>query len=406
MRASRIDVLPLELRRKWAAARVWAAHTVPYLATALLALEPVVVEDESLDLQRFPTDLGWHVHISPNVLAASDVREVGCWLVHQVSHLLRDHPARYPGHKVYETGAVYSGLHPDQQRWNAATDAEINDDLAELPAQALTPEQLSLPGGGIAEQYWRTLVATDDQLAGDCGSGCDGQPRVWNCGWDGLSELGRKLTARDTAGRIRERNRNRDDIPAGWRRWAEDVLEPSVNWRRQLAALLRRGIADVAGRVDFSYRRPSRRAPSMPGVILPSLRQPLPAVTMVVDTSGSMSDTMLAQALGEVAGVLRALGIGRRRLRVIACDAEAYGVQNLKTIGDVELAGGGGSDIRTGFALAARTRPDLIVALTDGHTPWPENPPVRTRVVVGLLDPTGQVPPWAESVLVGERAVE
>ena len=48
---------------------------------------------------------------------------------------------------------------------------------------------------------------------------------------------------------------------------------------------------------------------------------------VVVDTSGSMSDGMLGQALGEVRGVLRSLGVARRDLRIICCDAEAYEAQ-------------------------------------------------------------------------------
>ena len=39
-----LDLLGTAPRRAWAAARVWAAHQVPYMASALLALDPVVVE--------------------------------------------------------------------------------------------------------------------------------------------------------------------------------------------------------------------------------------------------------------------------------------------------------------------------------------------------------------------------
>jgi hypothetical protein len=59
-----------------------------------------------------------------------------------------------------------------------------------------------------------------------------------------------------------------------------------------------------------------------------------------------------------------------------------------------------------GLAAAAelRPRPDVIVVLTDGYTPWPARPPAGTRVVVGLLDPGGSVPSWAPHVLVGRMA--
>ena len=55
---------------------------------------------------------------------------------------------------------------------------------------------------------------------------------------------------------------------------------------------------------------------------------------------------------------------------------------------DIELIGGGGTDQREGIgaALALRPRPDLILVLTDGQTPWPDRrPPVP--VVIALVEP-------------------
>jgi hypothetical protein len=336
-----------------------------------------------------------------------------------------------------------------------ASDAEINDDLhageLAVPAEAVTPDRLFLPDGWTAEQYWdalgggmpgaltgggpnhrspaagdradmaaadEVLAAWDDQDGGvpaggipadavDCGSGCDGQRRPWDCGRPGLSELGQRMLDRDVARRIKEHQKRRGDVPEGWQRWADDVLSPVVNWRRQLAAAVRRGVADVAGRVDFTYRRPSRRAAATPDVVLPSLRQPLPQVAMVLDTSGSMSDGMLAQALGEVGGVLRSLGLGRRNLRVICCDAQAYGHQRVLDAREVRLLGGGGTDMGAGLTAAAglRPRPDLVIVLTDGHTPWPRRAPDGMRVVVGLMDADGHTPDWATTVLVDADAM-
>ena len=338
---------------------MWAAHEAPYLASALLALDPVVIdtspEDAPVDLRAFPVDRSWHLYIDPEVLAGVEVPELGFWMLHQVSHLLREHAARYPGRPTpsgEDVGPLGSRT-AEQRRWHVAGDAEINDDLftanLQLPEGGIHPAQLALPEGWTAEQYWDALDQGEDSNTGsgtlasdppgrrrragqggesaeghDCGSGCDGQDRGWDCGKPGLTAVAARLVARNTARQIREHTRQRGDTPAGWQRWADDVLEPSVNWRRRLAAHVRRGAADIAGRVDFSYRRPSRRASAVPDVVLPSLRQPLPRVALVIDTSGSMSDSMLGQALGEVTGVLRSLGVARQNLRVIACDALAH----------------------------------------------------------------------------------
>jgi predicted metal-dependent peptidase len=158
--------------------------------------------------------------------------------------------------------------------------------------------------------------------------------------------------------------------------------------------------------VDFTYRRPSRRAAAMPDVILPSLRQPLPTVAVVIDTSGSMSDEMLAQVLGEVGGLLNSLGVARNRLHVVCCDAEAYAAQRVLNAHEVRLLGGGGTDMGVGLAAAAelKPRPDLILVLTDGFTPWPQRPP-KAKVVVGLMDRGGSVPDWATSVPIDPETV-
>lgn len=415
----RFDDLPADSRRTWAASRVWAAHQAPYLATALLALVPVVVDQSDdppetrFDLSAFPADERWHVYLDPEALAEVEVGTLGFWLLHQATHLLRQHAPRFgslDGADADHRPPLH-GRSPAQVRWNLGTDAEIDDDLragevdpSRLDDRAVTPAQLGLPDNALAEEYWADLASRQNlpEDAVDCGSGCDGCDRPWDCGRPGLSELESKLLGRDVARRIREHSRTRGDVPAGWQRWADDLLEPVVDWRRALAVAVRRGVADTTGRVDFTYRRPSRRATVAPGVVLPSLRQPLPHVAVVIDTSGSMSDQMLGQALGEVSGVLRSVGIGRHHLRVLCCDAEAYEAQRVLDAHDVRMVGGGGTDMGAGLAAAGelRPRPDLVVVLTDGHTPWPPTPPKGTRVVVGLMDPTGHAPGWATTIAV------
>lgn len=414
-------------RPRWVAARLWAVHQAPYLATGLLALELVVVDQsdrepaDRVDLSAFPVDPAWHVYVDPDILAVVDVPTVGFWLLHQVTHLLRHHASRVPHTRPGGDTTPLPGRTPEDVTWNVATDAEINDDLVaglvQAPESAVRPSALGLPDGWTAEEYFDALDSLDgpdpepvsgqagedgsgEGGRGDCGSGCDGRPRRWDCGRSGIGAAERRLVEADVARRIREHQQQRGDVPAGWQRWAEETLEPVVAWQRVLAAAVRRGLADVAGRVDFTYRRPSRRSSAVPGIILPSLRQPLPVVAMVIDTSGSMSDTMLGQALAEVAGVLQSVGIGRRHLRVVCCDAQAYEAQRIVDPRAVRLAGGGGTDMGAGLAAAGelRPRPDLILVITDGHTPWPNRPPPRTKVLVGLMDRSGQVPDWAATV--------
>jgi len=118
----------------------------------------------------------------------------------------------------------------------------------------------------------------------------------------------------------------------------------------------------------------------------PALRRRPPRVCVVVDTSGSVSDAELGGALLEVAAISRAVGGRRDLVTVVSCDAAAQSAHPLCRAEGITLIGGGGTDLRTGFARALRTRPapDVVVVLTDGQTPWPDTrPPCRT--VVGLF---------------------
>ena len=122
-------------------------------------------------------------------------------------------------------------------------------------------------------------------------------------------------------------------------RWAEQVLSPKVNWRKVLAAELRRAVFEVSGAVDYSYRRPSRRSAVAGNVVLPALRRPVPEVAVVCDTSGSMTDDLLAMVLAEVEGLLKALGLARQ-VRVLACDYAVAPAQRARAIRDGAAAAG------------------------------------------------------------------
>ena len=212
------------------------------------------------------------------------------------------------------------------------------------------------------------------------------------------AELLRRQVAQDVIAHSKQPG----TVPAGLLRWAVETLSPKVDWRRLLAAELRRAISEVAGAVDYSYRKPSRRSAVTGNVILPALRRPVPEVAVVCDTSGSMTEDLLAMVLAEVEGLLRSLGLARR-LRVLACDTAAAPAQRVSSARQVTLVGGGGTDMGVGIAAAAalRPRPAVCVVLTDGYTPWPSADPKGMRVVVGLLgDGAPDAPEWARSVRV------
>jgi predicted metal-dependent peptidase len=403
-----------------AAARLWAAARFPYLASGIFGAQVTAAPG----LGSVTIDERWQLRADPELVAGWTAGQFGSVLVHHVCHVLRHHSER----------AVDSAVTPDDSRmWLNAADAEINDDLVpaglELPGNPVLPRDFGAEPGRLAEEYFALLQRqapgenagnagdegdagnTTDHTTGDggpapwldCGSGADGLRRPGDQP-GGLDPWLADLLLRQVAQEILRHAKQAGTVPAGLLRWAKDVLAPRVDWRRLLAAELRRAVADVAGAADYSYRRPSRRAAAVSDVVLPALRRPVPEIAVVCDTSGSMSDDLLAMALAEVEGLLRALGLARQ-LRVIACDAAAGPAQRVSSARQVTLTGGGGTNMGAGIEAACglRPRPAVTVVLTDGYTPWPASPPKGMRVVAGLLgDDAPDAPDWTRSVRVSQ----
>ncbi|NEB42036.1 VWA-like domain-containing protein [Streptomyces sp. SID14515] len=367
------------------AARLQAARARPYLATALFALHTV----ESRRVPTMAVDRHWRCYVSPSFVARTPVEELaGVW-VHEVSHLLRDHHGR-SDRVARQRGLTGPG---ERLRMNIAADCEINDDVygdgLARPKGIIYPSTLHLPRGELMEDYlyqFRLGPRTQNLAWLDCGSGADGLEREWELGPDGAHGLSaheqdavRFRVAQGITGRP-------GNASKGWKRWAEEAFHPPQPWRDLLGAALRSAASGPGAGEDYTYGRPSRRSTGLPGVVLPSLRRRPPRVSVVIDTSGSVSDAELGSALLEVAAISRAVGGRRDLVTVLACDAATRVVHPLCQAEGIPLVGGGGTDLRTGFAKALRShpRPDAIVVLTDGQTPWPAQQPA-CRTVIGLF---------------------
>jgi predicted metal-dependent peptidase len=393
-------------------ARLRAADMAPYFMHALFAAHPLAAPG----LGTFGVDKHWRLYMDPAALTgpgAWSPGQAGAVLVHEVEHLLREHAGRatllpQPLHKL---------------AWGYAIDAEINDSLIAagipLPGDPVTPAGLGLPNGGVAEDYYAALLDRASSLSDyddggpGCGSGAGGPAlpgelpagaTVDGAAGAGLSGAEADLIRRIVAAEVLAHAKSRGTVPAGLERWAGGVLAPPVvPWSVVLRAAVRRAIADQVGRTDYTYSRPSRRRIPGLGVIRPAMRGPSVIVAVVVDTSGSMSQDDLDAALSEIAGVLAASGVARDRVTVLCCDAKASAPRKVRTVEDVRLVGGGGTDMRVGIAgaAAARPAPHVIVVLTDGYTPWPGEP-TRARLVCAVIapdEPAG-TPEWATTVHV------
>ncbi|MGQ0846759.1 MAG: vWA domain-containing protein [Sporichthyaceae bacterium] len=371
-----------------AAARLWASARMPYLSSAVFACRIVPAPE----IGTIRIDEGWTVHADPAVVATTTVENLGKLLLHLSLHVLREHADRARHHQAGEGSW-----------WNRCTDAEINDDLAVVdavpPAAPDLPENVDGVPHRLAEEYFAAEAEIERAMPRhwDCGSGADGNRRADD--ESGLSALQAQQLQAQTAASVRDAHSQKPgSVPGGLLRWAHGVLEPRIDWRRVLAAELRRACAWASGQVDHSYARPSRRAAVMHPVVVPRLVRPTPNVAVVVDTSASMDDGMLAQALAEIDGLTKRAGLRTGGVRVLAVDTKVYLTRRVTSAAQMDLAGGGGTDMGHGIeqAAALRPRPSVVVVLTDGWTPWPAAAPPGIRVVVGLIGRGAPDPPqWA-----------
>ena len=393
------------------AARVRAAYQRAYFAPALFNLIPVKTDM----IGSMAVDSRWRLYYNDEWLTGHTVEENAAVLIHEVSHLLRDHEAR-----------KHAAAVADVALWNTAADCEINDDLiAEglpLPDDPPQPGQFGLEPGENAETYYSRMMkpaqsgnmsgasqTTNHQLPTtnqDCGSGAHGERRPWELpdddgspgGLPGVDRVKAELVRRECAQKIMDRSGDAGDVPLAWRRWARIVLTPKVDYMATIRHAVRKALREsTLGRYDRTYRRPHRRQAAYGEFILASFYQPRPRPGFLIDTSSSMQDTQLARAVAELGGLTRQLGYSTEVV-VACCDAAVHDVRKVFTSAQLELYGGGGTDIGAGLRwfIDRKSGPiDLLVIVTDCQTPWPEEPPPFPVITIRVGD--GAPPPWGDT---------
>ncbi len=396
-----------DVAERLAAAKLWlvsqSAGDMPYLSTAVYALVTVPTER----VERMSTDVYWRLYVNPLWVLGADVDALAREIAHQLWHLLADHAGR----------ATDCGVDAaSRDRWKMAADLTIGEVLP-FDAGLPQPRQVHQAPNRSAEEYFRLLRArpvTKPPLGLDpdhtCGSGSDGMAREHDlppgdAEMPGLSTQAAEAIRKTVAIEFREHCTQYGSMPGEWGRWVGDILDPVVPWQQVLHAAVRRGIGWGQGQVDYTYSKISRRQQAVGAAIVPALRRPVPAVAVVVDTSGSIDDGLLAQALGEVKSVLASLAVPDSSVTVLAVDAAVHTVQQVRDVREVRLTGGGGTDMGVGIAgaLACRPAPQTVIVLTDGYTPWPTMP-VPVPVIVGVLgrrrDQLPPTPGWVQRVEV------
>ena len=398
----------MSAEQRMVTARMKSVVKHPYFASGLFAMR---VREE----KRCPTmgvDKHWRLYYNADYVNKLSLDKCVAVYLHELYHLLRGHHDRLDAR--------------NHNKFNIASDMEINDDIENLPDNCYFPKTFKLEDGQPAEWYYERLPADMDKCpncGGDMskednpggsggssgeGGGCtcqgigkDLDTSGYEAGDDGtkMDKAGGDCTKRSVAAAIKDaESKNPGSTPAGLVRWADTrVAPPKVRWENLLRKSIQSNLIKVSGCVDYTYAKPSRTHRSK-RIIFPAMVGYKCKVACVVDTSGSVNDTQLKAGMAEVFGIAKSQGI---EPVLISCDAAAHLCTNFRR---PEMIGGGGTDMGVGIAAALKAKAKICVVLTDGYTPWPSDAPRGMRVIVCMLPGDKEVkgPSWAETIYIDE----
>jgi predicted metal-dependent peptidase len=157
------------------------------------------------------------------------------------------------------------------------------------------------------------------------------------------------------------------NIPAGVKRIIQDLTEPKMNWRE----LIRQQIESTV-KSDFTWLRTSRKGWDMDAVMPGMKTQEAIDICVMIDMSGSISDSQGRDFVSEVKGIMETFE--DYRIHIGCFDTEVYNMQvftadNLEDISEYRLDGGGGTDFDCFFDYFKKEdiEPKKLVVFTDGY---------------------------------------
>lgn len=157
--------------------------------------------------------------------------------------------------------------------------------------------------------------------------------------------------------------------------------EPFIDWRRLLKEAVKYD-------VDWSYQN----AGIEDGVVTAYLEEiPRPETEIVLDTSGSIDETLLRNFLRECKNILQT-----SKVKVGCFDTKFYGFTEIKDVSDIdnlEFYGGGGTNFDAAVNAFTRRVENKII-FTDGDADMPSTPIDAIWIVFGRIEinpPGGKV---------------
>jgi len=174
-----------------------------------------------------------------------------------------------------------------------------------------------------------------------------------------------------------EINKYKGSIPGGMEAEIATVLEPEVDWRIALWKFVAKTPSDF----DEYDRRFFHR-----GLYLEGLESESINVSVCIDTSGSVSDQLLEQFLGELKGILRSYP--HVKCDLFYADYSLHGPYEIDSIeGIPKIIGRGGTSFKPFFNYIKKNNDQLnsnkaLIYLTDGFGDFPKDASAPTMWIV------------------------
>jgi len=269
----------------------------------------------------------------------------------------------------------------EPQLYNAAADYNINMTLVEQNiGKPISEDKL---GGGKICLDWKYQGKNSYEIYDDLfenrkdAKGMDVHMNEIESGEDGedgqgqsveMSEAEKKELADEIKqATIQAAQSAGQGVPDAIKRMINELIAPKMDWRDVLRTQLESSIKS-----DFTFMRPSKRSGE---VLFPGMnKDEMLNIAVALDTSGSISQTMLRDFLSEVQGIMDQYQA--YKVHIFQFDTGVYGVDEFtsddgRTMADYELKGGGGTDFDVVFNYMEQynIEPDQLVMFTDGY-PW------------------------------------
>lgn len=424
-----VELTP-DQHKKWSdtrAAMVWHAPAFTHIFYTMMSKKggehlAMFTECDGLpEEQKIPvaaTD-GTHLLLRPSTFFNYNLKERVFIVCHEISHGIFAHcelmqKLRQSGKVKYQDGKV---LDYDQMTMNKAMDYIINDMLIESNIGQYNTNWLwdKIKGTHMddALTVYRRIYEDEQKNGGK--SGQQSQPGNGQGGFDQHLKPG-TTTGQDPNAASQGRNdmewktaiagglaaaKAQGKLPASLKRFLEEQLDPKVDWTGMVQGFLARKL----GGGGYNWRSPDRRLVTR-GIIAPS-RSGFGCGDIVIggDTSGSVTDKIVAMFFGEMGGMFS--DIRPRRMFIMWCDAkvhrvdELYGPEDLYDIRKAGAPGGGGTDFRPVFDKIRDMgiEPDAVIYLTDGDGSFPRKAPPYP-VLWGDISGNEKKYPWGEVVSI------